>query len=454
MPDSEYASSFATGAYERRFGLKRLLPGTLFGRVLLIMVTPVVLTQMVATWIFYERHWENVTRRLGFAVAAEIGLVIDGLNHAPDQHARARILEQTERLADLVITVEPGASLPADPTPPASMVERTLGQAIAERVQRPYVIDSRMSREWYDIRVQLPGEVLKVLVPGRRLFSPTTYIFILWMVGSALVLFAIAIAFMRNQIRSIRRLAIAADSFGKGRDVPDFRPEGANEVRQAAAAFLLMRERIQRQLKQRTEMLAGVSHDLRTPLTRMKLAFAMMGESQDIIELQGDVAEMEAMIEAYLAFARGEGSEPAEPADLGRLLSEVTVSARRAGGTVELEVAGTLVLPLRLNAFRRCLTNLLANSRLHAESVWMRAHHRDPATIEIVLDDDGPGIPAEAREDVFKPFFRLDSSRNSETGGAGLGLAIARDVVRSHGGEITLDDSPQGGLRVIIRLPV
>ena len=452
MPESEYAGLIATGSYQRR-GFKRLLPGSLFGRVLLIMITPVVLTQLVATWIFYERHWENMTRRLGFAVAAEIALVIDGLHHADGDKARARILDETARVADLVITLESGARLPAEPQQPASMVERTLGLAIAERVQLPYTIDSRLSREWYEIRVQLPEGVLRVLAPGRRLFSPTTYIFILWMVGSALVLFAIAIAFMRNQIRSIRRLAIAADSFGKGRDVPDFKPEGANEVRQAAAAFLVMRERIQRQMRQRTEMLAGVSHDLRTPLTRMKLALAMLGESQDIEDLKGDVGEMETMIEAYLAFARGEGAEPVETADLGRLLGEVATGARRAGGRVELETAGALTLPLRLNAFRRCLTNLLANSRRHADRVWLHAR-RDDATIEIVLDDDGPGIPEAAREDVFKPFFRLDSSRNSETGGAGLGLAIARDVVRSHGGDITLDDSPRGGLRVIIRLPV
>ena len=454
MPDSEYASALATGSYERRSGFKRFLPGSLFGRVLLIMVTPMVLTQLVATWIFYERHWENITRRLGFAVAAEISMVVDALHSAPNDTARLRILDEAARVADLVITIQPHARLPDDRTPPTSMVERTLGLAITERVQLPYSIDTRPSREWYDIRVQLPEGVLNVQVPGRRLFSPTTYIFILWMIGSALVLFAIAIAFMRNQIRSIRRLAIAADSFGKGRDVPDFKPEGANEVRQAAAAFLVMRERIQRQLKQRTEMLAGVSHDLRTPLTRMKLALAMMGESEYLEELKGDVVEMETMIEAYLAFARGEGTEPVEYVDVEQLLGEVAVGARRAGGRVELEVAEPLVLPLRVNAFRRCLSNLLANSRRHAEAVWIAARRRDPATIEILIDDDGPGIPEDAREDVFKPFFRLDSSRNSETGGVGLGLAIARDVVRSHGGEITLDESPQGGLRAIIRLPV
>jgi two-component system osmolarity sensor histidine kinase EnvZ len=333
-------------------------------------------------------------------------------------------------------------------------LERTLAAALEEQVARPFAINTRIAHEWYEIRIQMPDGLVRVLSPERRMFSPTTYIFILWMTGSALVLFAIAIVFMRNQIRSIRRLAIAADRFGKGRDTPDFKPEGAAEVRQAAAAFLVMRERIQRQMRQRTEMLAGVSHDLRTPLTRMKLALAMLGEEPEVEELKDDVAEMEAMIETYLAFARGEGTEPIHPADLGRLLGEVVVGARRAGSRIELKIAEPLSLPLRANGFKRCLTNLLANSRRHASTVWIHAGRRDPATIQVLVDDDGPGIPEVAREDVFKPFFRLDTSRNPETGGTGLGLAIARDVVRSHGGEITLDDSPHGGLRVIIRLPV
>ena len=457
MPDSEYAGILASGAADCGPGFKRLLPRTLFGRTLLIIVTPVVLAQIVATWIFYDRHWETVTRRLSFAVAGEVALVIDQLNRAANEAARSEILEAAARTTDLIVTLEPGARLPFDPQPLSGLLKRTLGAALEEQVGRPFAINTRIAHEWYEIRIQVGDNVLRVLSPERRLYSPTTYIFILWMTGSALVLLTIAIIFMRNQIRSIRRLALAADSFGKGRDVPNFKPEGASEVRQAAAAFLVMRERIQRQMRQRTEMLAGVSHDLRTPLTRMKLALAMLGEhtdSAEIEELQDDVAEMEEMIEAYLAFARGEGTEPVRQCDLNRLLAEVVNGARRAGGTVYLEASAPLTLLLRTNAFRRCLTNLLANSRRHAESVWIKAGRRDSATLEIILDDDGPGIPAAAREDVFKPFHRLDTSRNSETGGAGLGLAIARDVVRSHGGEITLDDSPQGGLRAIIRLPV
>jgi two-component system osmolarity sensor histidine kinase EnvZ len=454
VPDSEYAGALTTDHFERPIGLKRLLPQTLFGRSLLIIVTPVVLAQLVATWIFYDRHWETVTRRLAFGVAGDIALVIEQLNRFPDPTSQSQILEAAARTTDLVITLEPGARLPQHLQPLTGRLERTLAAALEEQVARPFAINTRIAHEWYEIRVQLPDGVVRILSPERRMFSPTTYIFILWMTGSALVLFGIAIVFMRNQIRSIRRLAIAADRFGKGRDTPDFKPEGAAEVRQAAAAFLVMRERIQRQMRQRTEMLAGVSHDLRTPLTRMKLALAMLNEDPEVEELKDDVAEMESMIETYLAFARGEGTEQMQPTDLSRLVGEVVVGARRAGSQINLTIAETLSLPLRTNGFKRCLSNLLANSRRHAHTVWLHVGRRDPMTIQILVDDDGPGIPETAREDVFKPFFRLDTSRNPETGGTGLGLAIARDVVRSHGGDITLDDSPQGGLRVIIRLPV
>ncbi|HYH17254.1 MAG TPA: ATP-binding protein [Azospirillum sp.] len=434
-------------------GLKRMLPRTLFGRSLVIIVTPVILAQAVATWIFYERHWDTMTNRLATAVSGEIAMIIDQLERDPTPQGREKTFLSAARSSDLIVTLEPGKTLPEPRRPLRGMLERTLGEAMDERVHRPFAIDTRYAHEWYEIRVQLPDGVLSVTSPERRLFSPTSYIFILWMVGSAMVLFAVAIVFMRNQIRPIRRLAIAADSFGKGRDVPNFKAEGAMEVRQAAAAFLKMRERIQRQITQRTEMLAGVSHDLRTPLTRMKLALDMMGDAPEVEELQADVAEMETMIEGYLSFARGEGAEAVQPTDLTRLLNEAVNGARREGADVELSVPEGLALPLRPNAMRRCLANLLANARRHARHIRVAARHTGSA-IEITVDDDGPGIPAKAREDVFKPFFRLDSSRNPATGGAGLGLTIARDVVRGHGGDVTLADSPRNGLRVLIRLPV
>ncbi len=441
----------------RGLWLKRFLPRTLFGRSLLIIVTPVILAQAVATWIFYDRHWDTVTNRLAFAVSGDIATVIAQLEHDPTPEGRNWALATTARTTDLIVTLEPGKSLPENQPPLRGLLERTLGKALDERVARPFAINTRVAHEWYEIRVQMPDGVLSVMSPERRLFTPTSYIFILWMIGSAIVLFAVAILFMRNQIRPIKRLAAAADALGKGRDVQNFKMEGATEVRQAASAFLLMRERIQRQITQRTEMLAGVSHDLRTPLTRMKLALDMIGAvsgcDPEVEELMADVAEMEVMIEGYLAFARGEGTESVQSTDLSRLLNEAAAGARREGTEVTLTVEPALMLPLRPNAMRRCIANLLVNAGRHAGTAWVRAE-RHGGVIEIAVDDDGPGIPAAAREDVFKPFFRIDRSRNLATGGSGLGLTIARDVARSHGGDITLDDSPYGGLRAIIRLPV
>ncbi|NYZ11726.1 HAMP domain-containing protein [Azospirillum sp. RWY-5-1] len=434
-------------------GIKRILPRTLFGRSLLIIVTPVVLAQAVATWIFYDRHWDSMSRRLAFGVAGDIAMVVELLEDDPTAEERERTLALAARTTDLIVTLETGKRLATETTRSRGMVAETLRQAMIERVRRPFTINTELVEDWYEIRVEIPAGVVSVMSPEKRLFSPTTYIFLLWMVGSALVLFAIAIIFMRNQIRPIRRLAIAADGFGKGRDVANFKLEGASEVRQAAAAFLVMRERIQRQISQRTEMLAGVSHDLRTPLTRMKLALDMLGENPEVEELKDDVAEMEAMIEGYLAFARGEGAEAVQPTDLTRLLNEVVNGARREGADVQLAAEEQLTLPLRPSATRRCLANLIANARRHADRIWVEAS-RMAGAIEITVDDDGPGIPERNREDVFKPFFRLDSSRNRATGGSGLGLTIARDVVRGHGGDITLSDSPHGGLRVRLRLPL
>jgi two-component system osmolarity sensor histidine kinase EnvZ len=274
------------------------------------------------------------------------------------------------------------------------------------------------------------------------------------MVGTSMILFAVASIFMRNQVRPIQRLAEAADQFGKGRDMEeDFRPEGALEVRRAAAAFNLMRRRIRRQIRQRTDMLSGVSHDLRTPITRMKLQLAMLADDSDVSELKGDIAEMERMIEGYLTFARGEGNEPTTETDLGLLVEDIVAIWRRNGVKIDCHVEGRLTAWVRPDAVKRSIENLVANASRYGGQLWVRAGRRGDA-IEITVDDDGPGIPEAQREDVFRPFYRLEESRNPDTGGTGLGLAIARDLLRSHGGDIILEDSPHGGLRARARLPV
>ncbi len=434
-------------------GLRRVLPRSLLGRSLLIIVTPLILLQVVSAWAFYERHWDNVTKRLANSVAGDIAAII-ALREQLGPGREQELFRAAARTMELTLSVEPGQRLAAaPPTVSDRLIDRMLARALESRVGRPYLMDTITFPRHVEIKIQLEDGVLHAIVPLNRLFSSTTYVFILYMVGTSLVLFAVATVFMRNQVRPLGRLAAAADLFGKGLDVPDFKPEGATEVRQAAAAFNRMRERIQRQITQRTEMLAGVSHDLRTPLTRMKLHLAMLGDRSEIEELKSDVAEMERMVEGYLAFARGEGTERPAETDVGSLLRDVVGDARRAGTAIDLHIEDRLVALVRPNAFRRCLANLISNAARFANQVWIRAGQVGD-TIEIIVDDDGPGIPPGRREDVFKPFFRLEGSRNPLTGGTGLGLTIARDVIRSHGGDLVLLDAPTGGLRARLSLPL
>jgi two-component system osmolarity sensor histidine kinase EnvZ len=297
--------------------------------------------------------------------------------------------------------------------------------------------------------------VLSVLVPRDRVTVSKPDIFILWMVGSSLLLMGIAILFLRNQVRPIERLALAADSFGKGRAVPDFKPYGATEVRRAAQAFITMRERIERHVAQRTEMLAGVSHDIKTPLTRMKLTLAMMPDDADVTSMRGDIAEMEHMLDDYLAFARGEGGEESSLTDLSELLRDVASAAERAQPGARIAVAAPAHVPVSVKraGLRRVFANLIDNALKHGAQVAVSLT-QDERLVEIAVEDNGPGIPEPRREEAFRPFHRLDEGRNLQSGGSGLGLAIARDIARAHGGDIVLSESPLGGLKATIRLPV
>lgn len=441
------------------FWIKRVLPRSLLGRSVLIIVTPLILTQVIATWIFYERHYDNITKRLSESLAGSIAVILQVMGDDPEAARLSGELERTTHMLWLEdVTWDVGARFPPGPAPePRTLLDRKLTIALEQRLRHPFRIDTRSLDRRVRIDIQLPDRVVHVLVARKRLFSSTTYIFIIWMVAASIILFGVATVFMRNQVKPIRRLAHAAESFGKGRDVPRFKPEGAREVRQAATAFLRMRERIQRNIAQRTEMLAGVSHDLRTPLTRMKLQLAMMGEWPEAQSLTSDVDDMQRMVEGYLAFARGEGTEQPTRTDLAALLREVCEQMDRDDRPVDLHVEEALVLDLKPESIKRTLTNLIGNAQRHGRQVMVSAGRRGTG-VEVTVDDDGPGIPAEMREEVFKPFFRLDQSRNPATGGTGLGLSIARDVARSHGGDVTLEDAPGdapgGGLRARLRLPL
>ena len=436
--------------------MKRLLPRSLFGRALLILVTPVVLIQLIATFVFFDRHWDDLTRRLALGFVGDIAMVLQDFRENTDPNFRDRLFDRARRHMTIEFTWHPDGILPNTPSPfkiKNLILDGQLRKALSERMSLPFRIDTTTFTDRIEVELQLPNGVLQASSSRKRLTSTTTGLFVMWMVGTAIILLAIAIVFLRNQLKPIGRLAEAADAYGRGHEIDPVKPAGATEVRRAARAFLTMRQRIQRQMDQRTEMLAGVSHDLRTPLTRMKLQLAMLGSTQEAANLSSDVVEMETMIDAYLAFARGQDTEAPAAVDVHALLHEIVSQAQRKGNEVNLTNGGPLHAVLRPNAMRRCLTNLVDNAGRFGTHVEVSASQSEDF-LAITVDDDGPGIDQDHREEVFRPFFRLESSRNSETGGSGLGLSIARDVARGHGGDVVLSQSPQGGLRAEVRLPV
>jgi two-component system osmolarity sensor histidine kinase EnvZ len=431
---------------------RRITPRSMLGRNLLIILVPLIALQAVALQIFYGSHLDVVSRRLSGGIAGEIAFMLELMQRSPGQQNALWITRTARDLFTLDFQLDPGAHLDIAPTVNVlGPMDDDLAAALREKVRLPFTMDWTTDARSVLIRLQVPEGVLSVSAPRKRLYTGTLFLFVTWLVGTSALLFLIAALFMRNQVRAIRRLARAAEAFGVGRDIGAIHPEGPAEVRQAAAAFNRMQERIRRFLAQRTEMLAGVSHDLRTPLTRLRLALAMLPADadlhHDVTEMTADVAEMERMIAGYLAFARGEGAEQAEPVNLSAVLEDVAAGARRAGASIAVNVPPGLTLPLRAGAIRRAFTNLVDNARRHARNVAVAALDQGRAVL-VVVDDDGPGIPPDRRESVFRPF------ETGAGGGTGLGLTIARDIVRAHGGDIELGQSPMGGLRARIRLPV
>ncbi|MGI9415545.1 MAG: ATP-binding protein, partial [Hyphomicrobiales bacterium] len=335
-----------------------------------------------------------------------------------------------------------------------SLLDIKLSKQIRRQVGRPYWIDTLGRSGYVDVRVKVvKGVVFRFLTEQNRAHASNTHIFILWMIGSSVVLLWVAIIFLRNQIRPIQQLAEAAHSFGMGRDVPDFRPRGASEVLSASRAVLRMKERIERHVEQRTAMLAGVSHDLRTILTRFKLQLAFLGDDEQVQELRSDVNEMQHMLEDYLAFVRGDGGEGTTDTNLLDVLLKVKQDVEGAGKVITIEADQAIAVRTKPNAFKRCVGNLVNNACRFGQTVRITAEANE-RNVTVNVEDDGPGVPRELREDVFRPFFRIDDARNQDEGGTGLGLAIALDIARSHGGDITLGESDLGGLKAVLKLPV
>ncbi|BBC79127.1 ATP-binding protein [Acetobacter orientalis] len=437
--------------------VRRVVPRSLLRRSLLIVFIPLLITQAISLELFYGNFLKVVSRRLSGAVASEIVLSLNALERLHSQSDKEWFVQQARDHLQLVETWKPNAKLTRTGfNHVLGPMDEDLARGLETAIDYPFFVNWHNDPHIVTISIQLSDGVLEVEAPRKRLDTGQILLFVAWALGSSLLLFAIASLVMRNQVRAILRLAYAAEQFGLGRDIGPIRPEGAQEVRKAAVAFNRMQDRIYRFVYQRTGVLAGVSHDLRTPLTRLRLSLAMMPQSgtlqaetlkEDIEAMVGDVAEMEHMIDSYLSFARGEGAETPEPVELGPFLHDVVTNARRVGTQVQaISVQKGLVATMRPNAMRRAVMNLLDNARRHNAGITITARSTAEG-ISIWVDDNGPGISPERREAVFRAF---ESGRG---GGTGLGLTISRDIIRAHGGEMELADAPQGGLRVRIVLP-
>lgn len=438
--------------------LKRNFPRTLMARVLLIIVLPIIVMQVLITWMFFDMHWEAVTAKLSEAMAGDVAWAVSAYEENPTSANLDHIQKQARIPMQLSIVLQKNATLPDSQRQSIFVpLDRAIDRALRSRIDNPYWFDTTRYPGHLDIRIKVKGGTLRIITPKDRAFATTGYIFIFWMVGATFVLTTVATLFIRNQVRAIERLAEAAEKFGRGEDDPAFKPYGATEVRSAANAFLEMKERIQRQIEQRTTLLASVSHDLRTPLTRLKLELAMTEQDAAAQRMKQDVSEMAYMIDEYLAFARGEINEDTDTVTVRELVEGIRDSTRRAGHALDIDLpVEDISVRIRTLSIQRALTNLVMNGFHYGKHVRLMAElttAKDSRTLALHVDDDGPGIAPEKREDAFKPFSRLDDSRNQNIQGVGLGLAIARDIVRGHGGDLTLDTAPMGGLRATITLP-
>ncbi len=432
--------------------LNRHLPQSLFGRALLIIMLPIALMQIIVAFIFFSSHWQTVTSSLSNSVAADVSVAHALYLQSPSED-HAKILDEMLRPnMQLSVKLERGDQLPkAQRKAFFSSLDKTLRRALAQNIDTPYWFDTTRYPNHIDIRLEVEAGVLKFIVPRERVFAPTGYVFLFWLIMTTVLLSLVSILFILNQARPIVKLAAAAENFGKGRGIGKYKPSGASEVRQAGAAFLQMRERILRHVQQRTTLLAGVSHDLRTPLTRLKLHLSMTQENAETQAAKNDVKDMEMMLDGYLDFARDAAEEDIKQTNIGRIFTALVKTHNDPKPS--LVTSGDLTFNMRPMAMKRALANLIGNAVSYGNAVDIRVNGTAKKEITLTIDDDGPGIAKTSRAEALKPFSRLDTSRNQNREGVGLGLSIANDVIQAHGGTLQLQDSQMGGLRCLITLP-
>jgi len=434
--------------------LRNVTPKSLFGRMLAIILVPIILVQIISVSIFYERHWDWVSRHMSKSLAEDLGLLIDELGNTPSNDQRALSASRARQYFDIIFYWLDKGIL--KPNQSFDLRFKNFRAALQTRIKEPFYLSTIENSSQFYVDIQLANGIVRMNIDNKRLFVPTGVTFIIWSIGSSIILFSIAILFLRRQVRPIIRLANAARQIGFGREVSNYNIEGATEIRLAGRAFQAMRHRINKQISERTSLLAGVSHDLKTPLTRMRLQLEMLDTNQDIkTDFENELLELENMIDGYLEFTRNDREEEMVDASLFKLLQQAAKSSDPDGNYIFIASPPERlpVFPIQVQSIRRALINLLTNSIRYAGKTNVQIQIFDDHS-EIIIDDNGPGIPRDKREEVVLPFTRLENSRNIKTGGTGLGLSIAKNAALSHGGELILEDSPLGGLRVRFLLPL
>lgn len=428
---------------------KKIIPSSLLGRSLIIVFAPILILVVLTTFIFYQTSWSIISKRLAQSVVADINVIVKLI----DQNLKTEAIQIAKKDFKMDVIYKKDTDLnPLSFRPQRGILTRRLQQSL-EELERPFFYDLSNLEKGAAIAIQLNNDLLIISVHKDRLYNESAFVFLLWMFFASLILLLLSYLFMKGQIRPLKRLAIIAETLGRGLDAPELKVSGSLEIRQTTNAFNQMRTRIKRFLKQRTDMLAGVSHDLRTPLTRMKLQLSLMKDDDAKKELEYDIKEMTAMLNSYVSFVRGETPETIENIQLNNLIKNICQNLDREKYEITETYSRKIDTSGRPLQIKRAIQNILDNARRYASKIQIDVSANNDECF-ISISDNGPGIPEKNYEDVFKPFFTLDPSRNKMKGESGLGMTIARDIIRSHGGDIKLSPSSIGGLKTVINLPI
>ena len=429
--------------------IKKIIPSTLIGRSIIIIFVPIIIIVLLTAFVFYQTSWSIISKRLTESVAADINVLVKLINSDLTENA-INIANQDFKMKINIINDKQLLSSRSNLN--SGILSNRLNQSLSN-LKKKFDYDLSNLEEGVLIYIQIEEDILEINVDKDRLYSESAFVFLLWMIFASIILFFMSYFLMSRQLRPLKRLAIIAETFGRGLDAPDIKTAGAYEIRQTANAFNQMRTRIKRFLKQRTEMLAGVSHDLRTPLTRMKLQISLMKDEKAKSELEVDVNEMTSMLDSYVSFVKTESPEPIETIIINELIGDIVKTVKKNGVELIIKEKNTIQTSGRQIQLKRAFNNIIDNSKRYANKIEIILYTNEKDCV-IEFNDDGEGIPKEKYEDVFKPFFTLDPSRNKLKGESGLGLTITRDIIRSHGGDVKLYESNLGGLQLKVLLPL